>query len=287
MGVALAAEMAGFSERTGHKWLHRFRTEGERGLRDRSSRPRRLARSREEGQVAEAEGLRRTGLPATRVALALGIPRSTVGAWLRRAGISKAAALQAKEPPRRYEHEHPGDLLHLDTKKLGRIEGVGHRIHGDRTRRRRGIGWEVAHVAIDDHSRLAYVEVLPDEQKGTTADFLKRAVAHFQAQGIEIRKLLTDNGSAYRSKDFRAVREGLGMKHGFTRPYRPRTNGKAERFIQTALREWAYARPFLSSQQRSQAMEAWLHHYNHHRPHSALGGRPPISRANNVSGTDT
>jgi len=255
-------------------------------LSDRSSRPHFLARGLEPGLVVKAEGLRRQGLAAVQVARDLSVARSTVGVWLRRAHLSKASDLREKEPPNRYEHAAPGDLLHLDTKKLGRIAGVGHRITGDRTTRQRGIGWEVAHVCIDDHSRCAYVEVLPDERKATTSAFLQRALLHFRSNGVAVRKLLTDNGSAYRSKDFRGAREAEGLKHAFTRPYRPRTNGKAERFIQTALREWAYRYPYESSEQRNQALKAWLHFYNHHRPHSALGGQPPITRLNNLVGND-
>jgi hypothetical protein len=207
--------------------------------------------------------------------------------WLRRAGISKASALQAKEPPNRYEHEAPGDLLHLDTKKLANFHQVGHRITGDRRKNSRGAGYQVLHVCTDDHSRACYMEVLPDEKKATTASFLQRALWHFQAQGVTVRKLLTDNGSAYRSKEFKAMREAYGLKHSRTRPYRPRTNGKAERLIQTALREWAYGPTWQTSDQRNQALEAWLHFYNHHRPHSALNGQPPISRLNNLVGNNT
>jgi transposase InsO family protein len=286
MSVRHAAEMAGFSERTGHKWLKRFRMEGDPGLRDRSSQPHRYARSHELGIVVEAVGRRRRGQAAVRIASELGLPRSTVGFWLRRAGISRPAALQEKEPPNRYEHEAPGDLLHLDTKKLANFHQVGHRITGDRRKNSRGAGYQVLHVCNDDHSRACYMEVLPDEKKGTTASFLQRALLHFQAQGVQVRKLLTDNGSAYRSKEFKAMREAYGLKHSRTRPYRPRTNGKAERLIQTALREWAYGPIWQTSDERNQALEAWLHFYNHHRPHSALGGQPPVTRLNNLVGND-
>jgi transposase InsO family protein len=287
MPVAQASELAGFSKQTGYKWLRRFRQDGALGLRDRSSRPQRLPRCREEGLVAEAIGLRRTGLTAVVIARRTGIPRSTLGAWLRRAGISRPASLQQKEPPRRYEHPFPGDLLHLDTKKLANFHRIGHRKTGDRHHQCEGVGYQVLHVAIDDHSRTTYMEILPDEQKETTCGFLQRAVAHYRAAyGITVRKLLTDNGPAYKSKVFAKTAEALELRHGRTRPYRPRTNGKAERLIQTALREWAYGPTWLTSEQRNQALEAWLHYYNHHRPHSALGGRPPDSRVNNLSGTD-
>ena len=279
--------MAGFSERTGHKWLKRFKEEGDAGLRDRSSQPHRLARSHELGLVVEAVGRRRRGQAAVRIALELGVPRSTVGFWLRKAGISQASALQDKEPPNRYEHSAPGDLLHLDTKKLANFHQVGHRITGNRSKHSRGAGYQVLHVCNDDHSRACYMEMLPDEKKDTTASFLQRALLHFQAQGITVRKLLTDNGSAYRSKEFKAMREAYGLKHARTRPYRPRTNGKAERLIQTALREWAYGPSWQSSNERNQALSAWLHFYNHHRPHSALGGQPPVTRLNNLVGNDS
>jgi transposase InsO family protein len=286
MPVTEASVMAGFSERTGHKWLKRFREEGNPGLLDRSSQPHRLARSHELGLVVEAVGRRRQGQAAVRIALGLGVPRSTVGFWLRKAGISQASALREKEPPNRYEHEAPGDLLHLDTKKLANFNQVGHRVTGIRHAKNRGGGYQVLHVCNDDHSRVAYMEVLPDEKKGTTASFLQRALLHFQAQGVHVRKLLTDNGSSYRSKEFKAMREAYGLKHARTRPYRPRTNGKAERLIQTALREWAYGPTWQSSDERNQALNAWLHYYNHHRPHSALGGQPPITRLNNLVGND-
>lgn len=287
MGVRQAAEMAGFSERTGHKWLKRFRMEGEAGLQDRSSQPHRLSRSHELGLVVEAVGRRRRGQAAVRIAVELGVPRSTVGFWLRKAGTSQAASLQEKEPANRYEHEAPGDLLHLDTKKLANFSEVGHRANGIRHRRNKGQGYQVLHVCSDDHSRVAYMEMLPDEKKETAAAFLQRALLHFQAQGMTIRKLLTDNGSPYRSNVFKAMREAFGVKHSRTRPYRPRTNGKAERLIQTALREWAYGPTWQNSEERNQALGAWLHHYNHHRPHSALGGQPPITRLNNLVGSDT
>lgn len=286
MTVLHASEMAGFSERTGHKWIKRFREEGHSGFRDRSSQPHRLARSHELGLVVEAVGRRRRGQAATRIACELGVPRSTVGFWLRKAGISKASSLQEKEPPNRYEHSAPGDLLHLDTKKLANFHQAGHRITGDRRKNSRGAGYQVLHVCNDDHSRACYMEVLPDEKKGTTASFLQRALLHFQAQGVQVRKLLTDNGSAYRSKEFKAMREAYGLKHSRTRPYRPRTNGKAERLIQTALREWAYGPTWQSSDERNLALDSWLHFYNHHRPHSALGGQPPVTRLNNLIGND-
>jgi transposase InsO family protein len=284
--VKAAASSIGLSSRRAYIWLARFKAEGAIGLRDHSSQPHRLARSHELGLVVEAVGRRRRGQAAVRIAQELGVPRSTVGFWLRKAGISRSSALQPKEPPNRYEHEAPGDLLHLDTKKLANFHEVGHRATGIRHHKNRKAGYQVLHVCSDDHSRACYMEMLPDEKKNTTALFLQRALLHFQAQGVQIRKLLTDNGSPYRSKEFKAMREAYGIKHSRTRPYRPRTNGKAERLIQTALREWAYGPTWQSSDERNLALSAWLHFYNHHRPHSALGGQPPITRLNNLVGND-
>jgi transposase InsO family protein len=283
-----ASRAAGVSRQTARKWVKRFSTEGEAGLLDRSSRPHRsplkLLMEREHLVV---ELRRQHRLTAQALAELIGISRSTVGRVLRRHRLSRARDLEPRPPVIRYERQAPGELIHLDIKKLGRIDGVGHRIHGDRSTRNRGIGWEYAHVAIDDFSRLSYMEVLPDERGGTAAGFLRRAAAWYRRHGIEVQRILTDNGSCYRSKKlaWRCRREHL--RHCRTRPYTPRTNGKAERFIQTALREWAYARPYLTSRQRREALPAWLHRYNVHRPHSALGRRPPISRVNNVLSTNT
>ena len=285
--VRKAAEAAGISARMAYKWLARFRMEGRAGLMDRSSRPLRAPNRLEAAVVAKVIDLRRSRLPATEVARQLGMPRSTVGLILRRKGLSRWSALERKEPPRRYEIAEPGGLLHLDIKKLGKIQGVGHRIHGDRRTRQRGIGWEHLHVAIDAHSRSSYAEVLPDERKETTAAFLQRALFHYASQGVQVRRILTDNGMCYHSKLVQAVCDSQGIRHSFTRPYRPQTNGKAERFIQTALREWAYRLAYASSEQRSQALKAWLHHYNYHRSHSALGGLTPAQKLNNVFGRDS
>jgi len=231
--------------------------------------------------------LRRRKLAAVAISEELAMPRSTVGRILRKHRLSRAQDLEPKEPANRYEHDAPGDLLHLDTKKLGRMDGIGHRFAEGRKRgSRRGRGWEVAHVCVDDHSRVAYVEVLADEQKQTTADFLARAVEWFRQLGVVTRRVLTDNGSAYKSRLFASACSALSARHGFTRPYRPRTNGKAERFIQSALREWAYRKPYLSSEERTSALAPWLHFYNHHRMHSAIGA-PPVSRVNNVLSSDS
>lgn len=285
--VLAAAQAAGISLRTAYKWLARFKAEGRSGLLDRSSRPHHSPCRSEAGAVAMVIDLRRSRLPATEIARKLSMPRSTVGLILRRKGLAKWSSLEKKEPPRRYEIAEPGGLLHLDIKKLGRIKGVGHRIHGDWRQRARGIGWEYLHVSIDACTRSSYAELLPDERMESTSAFLQRALLHFQSLGVQIRRILTDNGMTYHSKLVRSVCESHGIHHSFTRPYRPQTNGKAERFIQTALREWAYRLAYSSSEQRSQALKAWLHHYNHHRSHSALAGQSPATRMNSVLSLDT
>jgi transposase InsO family protein len=227
----------------------------------------------------------RTGGGADRLGAGLGLPASTCHRVLRRLGLIRRRPPPA--PAVRYEHEHPGDLLHLDTKKLGRIDGVGHRITGDRSGPRRRSGWEILHVAIDDAARLAYSEILPDEKKASAIAFLDRARAWFGRHGVTVERVMTDNGSAYRSHAFRHACVHARLRHLRTRPYTPRTNGKAERFIQTALREWAYAKPYVSSLERSQAIDPWLHHYNHHRPHAGIHAATPIARLNNLLGNDS
>jgi transposase InsO family protein len=273
-----AAQAAGVSVRTGWRWVRRWREGGELALQDRRSTPHRMPRRTAPHRVARIERLRRQRRTAAAIALRLGMPRSTVAAVLRRLGLRRLSQLEPRPPIHRYEHARPGDLLHLDTKKLGRIRGVGHRIHGDPTTRQRGIGWEFTHAAIDDHSRLAYAEMLPDERGATSATFLRRAVQDYRRRGVRIRAVLTDNGSSYLSRDFAAACAELGLKHRLTRPYRPRTNGKAERFIQTLLREWAYARAYRTSNQRTKALAPWLRYYNTERPHTALSYQPPLSR---------
>ena len=224
-----------------------------------------------------------------RIARALAMPRSTVGVVLRRLGLGRLKALDRPAPMVRYQRARPGELLHFDTKKLGRIDGVGHRITGQHSGmvKNRGIGWEVLHVCIDDASRLAYTELLPDETKESAIAFLDRALAWFAPLGVSVERVMTDNGSAYRSHAFRSRLKEAGIRHIRTRPYTPRTNGKAERFIQTSLREWAYARAYHSSAERGHAMQPWITDYNHNRPHSALGGQPPASKLNNLLGFDT
>lgn len=286
--IAAAAEAAGVSVRTAYKWLARFRSGGEAKLADRSSAPRRTPRATPQATVAAVEALRRQRRTGPAIARDLGLPRSTVGAILRRLGLGRLSVLDAKPPAIRYERQHPGDLIHVDTKKLGRIRGIGQRITGDRRGQsnNRGIGWECLHVAIDDASRLAYTEVLADEKQDTTCAFTARAIAWFERHGVTVARLMSDNGSAYRSKAFRELLTKRGIRHIRTRPYTPRTNGKPERFIQTSLREWAYAAPYPSSSERTKAMPAWIDAYNTTRPHSALNGASPVKRLNKLLGND-
>jgi transposase InsO family protein len=276
--VSTAAEAAGISRRTAFKWLARYRAEGERGLLDRSSRPYRMPRKTNYWWEQEILGLRRRRLTGTEIARRVPVSSATVARILARHGLSRLQSLEPKEPSRRYERETNGELVHLDVKKLARIRGIGHRITGDRTRMARGIGWEFVHVAIDDASRLAYAEVLDNERSARATAFLKRAVDWFSARGVRVQGLLTDNGSCYRSHRFEKTCQRLRLRHLRTRPYRPRTNGKAERFIQTLLREWAYRRPYHSSVQRTERLDRYLRYYNHRRPHASLKKKPPASR---------
>ncbi|MBZ0138907.1 MAG: IS481 family transposase, partial [Pseudorhodoplanes sp.] len=285
-GVAEAASAAGVSERTAFKWLARSRSGGERMLHDRSSAPARCPHRLPAATVAEIERLRRTRMTGPQIARQLAMPRSTVGAVLRRLGLGRLSALDPKPPVVRYERAAPGELIHIDTKKLGRIDGIGHRITGDRRGQKKGIGWDLVHVCIDDASRLAYTEILPDEKKASACAFLTRALAFFQSHGVTVERVMTDNGSAYRSHDFRDLCVANRLRHIRTRPYTPRTNGKAERFIQTSLREWAYARAYNSSAERTDAMIPWIDAYNTQRPHSALANQTPWLRLNNLLGND-
>jgi transposase InsO family protein len=268
---------AGVSTRTGSKWLARFRAEGERGLADRSSRPERIARAIGPGEEAQWERWRRERWTQERIARESGRGIGTVCRCMRRLGLSRLSALDPIVPVIRYEHPEPGDLLHIDTKKLGKIDGIGHRITGDRRSRKRGIGWDMVHVAIDDHSRVSFGQVLADEKASSCVEFLKAAVQYYESLGVKIKRVMTDNGAGYKNS-FRDACAALGIRHCRTRPYTPRTNGKAERFIQTSLREWAYAQPYLSSRQRAEEFSRFLLRYNWIRPHSALGLRPPMSR---------
>ena len=277
--VQAAAESAGVSRRTGHKWLQRFDSEGFRGLEDRSSRPRRMPFRTPAVIVRRIERLRRRRLTAWEIAQRLRVPPATVSKILKALGLGRLWRVeQAEAPPRRYEHARPGALLHMDAKKLGKIGGVGHRIHGNRRQRARGVGWEVTFVAVDDHTRLAYAEIHPCENALCAVTFLRRAVRWYESLGIRIERVLTDNAKAYSSNAFTACCAQRGIRQSFTRPYTPRTNGKAERFIQTLTRRWAYGRPYRTSAYRAAALRAWITDYNHRRPHRALGMRPPIAR---------
>jgi transposase InsO family protein len=280
----------GVSVKTVGKWLKRWRAGGERSLNDGSSTPARQ-RSTPADRVAEIERLRRQRMSSPAIARQLAMPVSTVTSILRRLGLNRLKALDPPVPVVRYEREHPGELLHLDIKKLGRIGSVGHRITGRRSgmiNRHHGIGWDYLHVCVDDASRLAYTEILPDERKESAVAFLGRALAWFARHGVSVERIMTDNGNCYRSHAFRDACNGAGIRHLRTKPYTPRTNGKAERFIQTVMRECAYARPFQSSLERAEALPRWTHTYNAHRPHTALAGKPPFSRLNrnNVLGND-
>jgi transposase InsO family protein len=279
--MVAAAQAAGISQRQGYRWLARWRSGGATALTDRSSTPGRCWHRIAAERITEITMLRQQRLTGPAIARRLGMPVSTVGAILRRLGLGKLTALDAKPPVVRYERARPGEMIHLDTKKLGRIAAIGHRITGraaGTVNRHHGVGWEALHVCIDDATRLAYCEILPDERRHSAVGFLHRALAWLAQHGVAVERVMTDNGSAYLSRDFRAAIAAAGLTHKRTRPYTPRTNGKAERLIQTSLREWAYAQPYATSQERSTALTAWLDHYNTARPHSALQGRPPAAR---------
>jgi transposase InsO family protein len=277
-------EAVGVCPRTVRKWVARWRAEGPAGLHDRSSRPHRLRNPTPPETMAQIEALRRQRWTGAQIARETGVSKATVSRVLRRLGLNRLKALEPAEPVRRYEHEHPGDLIHIDIKKLGRIDGIGHRITGDRrgqsNRRSRGegLGWEFVHVCIDDASRIAFSQVMKNEKKGSAVAFLEAAVAYYANLGVTVLRVMTDNGSCYRSRAFAKACKQLGLKHIRTRPYTPKTNGKAERFIQTSLREWAYARAYHHSSERTAELPRWLHRYNWHRPHGSIGSIPPISR---------
>jgi transposase InsO family protein len=286
-----AAEAAGVSERTAAKWLARWRAEGGPGLEDRSSAPRRIPSRLPADRLQAIEALRRLRMTAAEIAEVLGMALSTVSRWLAKIGLGKRSRLAPPEPPNRYERKRPGELIHVDVKKLGRIQGgAGKRVRGGHRSpynrqatdgagvRRNTVGWEFVHVCVDDATRLAYVEVLPDEKGATAAGFLHRAVAWFEGMGIGVERVLSDNGSCYRSEVHARACAELGMRHLFTRPYRPRTNGKAERFIQTLTNRWAYGAIYGSSAERTAALSGWLDHYNFRRGHGSLGHRPPAAR---------
>ncbi len=294
--VSAAAAAAGISERTVYRWLGRFRQEGARGLIDRSSRPWRSPRQLPVAKVQAIRSLRKLRMTAAEIAEVLGLALSTVSLWLKRIGLGKRSRLQPPEPPNRYERRHTGELVHVDIKQLGRISarGAGHRMVGHRKsqvtprkhngrRIERTTGFEYVHVMIDDHSRLAYAEVLPTLRASCAIDFLRRGVSWFAERGVQIKAVMSDNGSAYVAHSYRAALAELGLRHLRIRPYRPRTNGKAERFIQTLANEWAYERIYGSSAQRTAALPLFLERYNFRRPHGSLGHQPPASRLTNVA----
>jgi transposase InsO family protein len=288
--LMVAAEAAGISERSARKWLGRWRAEGEAGLLDRSSAPKRVPSRLPADRLEAIEALRRLRMTAAEIAEVLGMALSTVSRWLARIGLGKRSRLTPPEPPNRYERKRPGELIHVDVKKLGRIVVPGHRVTGNRrqhARRTRAgnqgrylgtAGWEFVHVCVDDATRLAYVEVLPDEKGSTAAGFLRRAVDWFKGMGIRVERVLSDNGACYRSGVHAQACAELEMRHLFTRPYRPQTNGKAERFIQTLVNRWAYGAIYGSSAERTGALPGWLDHYNFRRRHGSLGHRSPAAR---------
>jgi len=275
-----AALAVGVCPRTIRKWVTRYRVEGLVGLEDRSSRPHRVRRPMPQEVIEKIERLRRQRWTGKQIAAEAGVSTATVSRVLRRLGLNKLSALEP-EPVRRYERENPGELIHIDIKKLGRIGRVGHRITGRQTgviNRHLGIGWEFVHVCIDDASRIAFSRVMRDERKASAVAFLEAAVAYYATLGVKVERVMTDNGSCYLSRAFGQACKKLGLKHIRTKPYTPKTNGKAERFIQTSLREWAYARAYNSSDERTAELPRWLHSYNWHRPHGSIGSKPPISR---------
>jgi transposase InsO family protein len=277
--LAAAAAAANVSAKTAAKWVGRYRELGPAGLVDRTCRPNRLHRPTQLEKVELVEALRRQRWTGLRIARQAGLSCATVSRILRRLKLSRMRDLEPRQPVQRYEHQRPGDMLHLDIKKLGCFAKPGHRVTGNLADRTRRVGWEYVHVAIDDHSRIAFSAIFPDETAASTTAFLSQALAYYARLGIHFRALLTDNGPAYRSRLFAGTCRRLGLKHRFTRPYTPRTNGKAERFIRTALLEWAYARTYQNSLQRQEQLPRWIHEYNWHRPHASLNQNTPISRA--------
>lgn len=288
--LTAAAEAAGVSVRTVSKWRRRYRLEGEQGLFDRSSAPASVPARTSEERVALIAALRRLRMTGAEIAETLAMPVSTVSAILTRIGLGKLWRLEPLEAANRYERQRPGELVHVDVKKLARIAHPGHRVHGDRRTRVRGVGWEYVHVAIDDATRIPYVEVLDDEKAQTAVGFLRRAIAHYAAYGVRVEQVMTDNGPAYLSIVHALACKTLRLKHIRTRPYRPRTNGKAERFIRTLLGGWAYGAIYRNSDERRRALDGWLDYYTRRRPHRSLGRQTPLERLhalnrNNVLGS--
>jgi transposase InsO family protein len=281
---AAAARQFNTTAKTVAKWVERFGTEGVEGLRDRSSKPHSLPSQTPPATCTAIEALRRQRHTGKHIAAQVGVSAATVSRILRRLGLNRLRDLEPAEPVRRYERERPGELIHIDIKKLGKFNRVGHRITGDRTgqsalrARGEGPGWEYVHVCIDDASRIAFSKVMKSERQGCAVAFLRAAIAYYAGLGVKVERVMTDNGSCYKSVAFRKACKRLGLKHIRTKPYTPRTNGKAERFIQTSLREWAYARAYNTSQERAAELPRWLHRYNWHRPHGSIGSNTPISR---------
>jgi transposase InsO family protein len=276
---AAAARQFNTSAKTVAKWVDRFRKDGVEALRDRSSRPHSSPGQTLPAACAKVEALRRARYTGKQIAVELDLSAATVSRILRRLGLNKLAALEPCEPVRRYERERPGEMIHLDIKKLNRFDEPGHRVTGNRRAgRSEGAGWEFVHVAIDDASRIAFAKVMASERKRSATAFLKAALAYYESLGIKVERVMTDNGSCYKSFAFRRLCKRLGLKHIRTKPYTPKTNGKAERFIQTCLREWAYAQAYQHSRQRTEHLPNWLHRYNWHRPHAGIGAKTPISR---------
>lgn len=278
--LAAVARAAAVCPRTVRKWVARFAAEGTAGLLDRSSRPRKLHRPTPQTVREEIVALRREKMPGRQIARMVGVSPATVSRVLKAARLSRMRDIEPKPPARRYERENPGDMIHLDIKKLGRFDRVGHRITGDRRGQSnaRGIGWEHVHVCVDDASRIAFTDVMPDEKAVSAIAFLKGAVAYYASLGVTVARVMTDNGSCYKSHAFKDACRDIDIKHIRTKPYTPQTNGKAERFIKTALHEWAYARSYPNSEERAQRLQPWTHQYNWHRPHGSLNSMPPISR---------
>jgi transposase InsO family protein len=274
-----AASAFHVSEKTAAKWVRRYREQGRAGLKDLSSRPHRSPRQTPSSLLERVLALRRLRCNGWRIAQELKLSRATISRILRRAGMNRLRSLDPPPPVQRYEHPRPGDLIHFDIKRLARILRPGHRVTGKRRGQARGSGWEYLHIAIDDHSRIGFTAILPDQSHRSAIRFFLMARAHFSRFGISIRRVYSDNGSCYRHWLYRRMMTQLHLKQGFTRPYTPRTNGKAERFIQTALREWAYARTYQDSTEREEQLEYWLHDYNFHRPHASLKLNTPASRA--------
>ena len=280
LSKAAAARRFNTTSKTVAKWVARFESEGVEGLRDRSSRPLFSPSQATPAVCAAVEALRRQRHTGEQIAAEVGVSAATVSRVLRRLGLNRLSALEPAEPVRRYERTAPGELLHIDIKKLGKFNRIGHRITGDRTGQSntRGIGWEYVHLVIDDHSRLAYSEILPDEKRASCLRFLFNALRFFRSLGVAVERVMTDNGSSFRSHRYAKALRRLRIKHLRTKPYTPKTNGKAERFVQTSLREWAYAQAYPTSDHRARELPIWLHRYNWHRPHGSIGAKPPISR---------